>query len=170
MSERLSHLVFYDGNCGLCDRVVQFVFKEDKNQLFVFAPLQGETASRFLRNLPPEIRFTDSLILIENYRSSYPRVSILAKGALRIGWLLGWPWMMAGLLSFLPGWMFDWAYRLVAANRHRFFPHGPVFHSPRQSKRAVSPLRRFQRFRTPRNYEMDKFDVDGVPSRRTPNF
>lgn len=139
MSERLSHLVFYDGNCGLCDRVVQFVFKEDKNQLFVFAPLQGETASRFLRNLPPEIRFTDSLILIENYRSSYPRVSILAKGALRIGWLLGWPWMIAGLLSFLPGWMFDWAYRLVAANRHRFFPQDQCFIPPANQKERFLP-------------------------------
>ncbi len=139
MSERLSHLVFYDGNCGLCDRVVQFVFNEDKIQLFVFAPLQGETASRFLRNLPPEIRFTDSLILIENYRSSYPRVSILAKGALRIGWLLGWPWMMAGLLSFLPGWMFDWAYRLVAANRHRFFPQDQCFIPPANQKERFLP-------------------------------
>jgi predicted DCC family thiol-disulfide oxidoreductase YuxK len=134
MSERLSHLVFYDGNCGLCDKVVQFVFKEDKSQLFAFAPLQGETASRYLKNLPPEIRFTDSLILIENYRSAFPRVYILAKGALRIAWLLGWPWIMVGWLSFFPGWMFDWAYRLVAANRHRFFPQDQCFVPPADQK------------------------------------
>ena len=139
MSDRLSHLVFYDGNCGLCDKVVQFVFKEDKQQLFVFAPLQGETASRYLKNLPPEMRFTDSLILIENYRSSLPRVHILAKGALRIAWLLGWPWMMAGWLSFFPGWLFDWAYRLVAANRHRLFPQDQCFIPPADQKDRFLP-------------------------------
>jgi len=138
MNERARHLVFYDGNCGLCDRVVQFVFNEDKKQLFVFAPLQGETASHYLRNLPPEMRFTDSLILIEDYRTS-PRVSILAKGALRIAWLLGWPWMLAGWLSVFPGWLFDWAYRLIAANRRWFFPQDQCFVPPAEQKDRFLP-------------------------------
>jgi predicted DCC family thiol-disulfide oxidoreductase YuxK len=139
MSDRLHHLIFYDGNCGLCDRIVQFVFKEDKNEHFVFAPLQGETASQYLRSLPPEIRFTDSLILIENYRSSYPRVSILAKGALRIAWLLRWPWMLIGWLSFFPGWMFDWIYRLVASKRHYFFSQNQCFVPPSNQKDRFLP-------------------------------
>jgi len=122
MNKRFCHLVFYDGNCGLCDYIVQFLIKEDLKQLFVFAPLQGETAAHYLKNLPVEIRFTDSLILVENYRSPFPRVHILAKGALRIAWLLGWPWLLVGWLSFFPSWMFDWSYRLVASNREYFFP------------------------------------------------
>jgi len=121
MKETLSQLVFYDGNCRLCNRVVQYLLKEDKLQCFVFAPLQGETASHYLRNLPAEIRFTDSLILIEDYRSPHPRVRILSQAALRIAWLLKWPWTLIGWLSFLPSWMFDWIYRLIASNRHRFF-------------------------------------------------
>lgn len=139
MSERLSHLVFYDGDCGLCDRIVQFVFKEDKKQCFVFAPLQGTTASQYLNNLPPEIRFTDSLILIENYRSSYPRVHILAKGALRVAWLLGWPWLLIGWLSFFPSWLFNWAYRLVAEYRHRFFTQNECFIPPINQKDRFLP-------------------------------
>jgi predicted DCC family thiol-disulfide oxidoreductase YuxK len=139
MSDRLRHLVFYDGNCGLCDRIVQFVFNKDKHQLFVFAPLQGETASRYLKDLPPEIRFTDSLILIENYQSSYPRVYILAKGALRIAWLLRWPWMLFGWLFIFPGWVFDWAYRFVASNRHSFFPQDQCFVPPSNQKDRFLP-------------------------------
>ena len=122
MSKPLCHLVFYDGNCGLCDCIVQFLIRNDRRKLFVFAPLQGETASRYLTRLPAEIRFTDSLILIENYRSPYPKVSILARGALRIAWLLGWPWFLIGWLSFLPSCLFNWAYRLIAENRLRIFP------------------------------------------------
>lgn len=139
MSGHLNHLVFYDGNCGLCDRIVQLIFKEDKKERFVFAPLQGETASQYLKSLPPEIRFTDSLILIENYRDPYPRVFILGKGALRIAWLLGWPWILVGWLSFFPGWLFNWAYRIVAANRHRLFPQTECFIPPPNQKNRFLP-------------------------------
>lgn len=139
MSQPFSHLVFYDGDCGLCDRVVQFLLKEDKQNRFVFAPLQGETASKYLKNLPLEIRFTDSLILIENYRSPYPRVYMLAKGVLRIAWLLRWPWLLIGWLSFFPGWIFDWIYRLVASNRHYFFPNTQCIIPPKNQKNRFLP-------------------------------
>ena len=139
MNKRLCHLVFYDGHCGLCDKIVRWIYKEDQKELFVFAPLQGETASRYLQKLPPELRYTDSLIVIENYQSPYLRVSILAKGALRIAWLLGWPWNTIGWLSLFPGWMFDWAYRLIAANRYRLFPSDQCFIPPLDEKARFLP-------------------------------
>lgn len=46
------HLVFYDGECGLCDRVVQTLLKVDTHERFVFAPLQGKTAEKLLQDLP----------------------------------------------------------------------------------------------------------------------
>jgi len=116
------HLLFYDGTCGLCDRAVQFVLKVDKKKQFVFAPLLGETASRYLKKLSPEIRFSDSLVLIQDYQSATPTITLFAKGAFRIAWLLGWPWLLIGWLSFLPGVLFDWAYLLIARYRHRLFP------------------------------------------------
>lgn len=122
MNKRLCHLVFYDGNCGLCDQVVQTLLKADKQERFVFAPLQGSTAAKFIAHLPPELKSVDSLILIENYRSDHPQIDVLSKGALRIAWLLGGPWMLVGCLSFLPSVLFDWAYRLVARHRHQLFP------------------------------------------------
>lgn len=135
----LQHLVFYDGNCGLCDRAVQFLLKEDKQKRFVFAPLQGETASQYLKRLPPEIKFTDSLILIENYRSSTPRVYLLSKATLHIAWLLGWPWILLGWLSIFPSWMFDWIYRLIASNRHYFFPKTECMVPPPNQKERFLP-------------------------------
>src|SRR5262249_34253003 len=35
-------LVFIDGYCGLCHRLVRFVLGEDRERLFVFTALQGE--------------------------------------------------------------------------------------------------------------------------------
>ena len=115
------HLVFYDGECGLCDHVVQFLLWADRKGIFVYAPLQGETARKFLKDLPEEYRTADSLILIEDYKGENPKSYLFGKGALRIAWLLGGPWALLGVVSFLPAWLYDWAYRLVARNRHRLF-------------------------------------------------
>jgi len=115
------HLVFYDGECGLCDHVVQFLLQVDKRGVFLFAPLQGKTAAERLKDIPPEMKTADSLILIENFQSPNESLSIYGKGAFRIAWLLGGPWRLVGWLSFLPAFLYDWGYRLVARNRHRFF-------------------------------------------------
>ena len=115
------HLVFYDGECGLCDQIVQFLLKQDSQELFNFAPLQGTTAAKLLKQLPPEMKNKDSLILIENYENADPQFYIYGKGAFRICWILGGGWMIPGLFSWLPSILYDWGYRLVANNRHKLF-------------------------------------------------
>lgn len=115
------HLMFYDGECGLCDHIVQFLLSVDKHQRFLFAPLQGTTAQQVLADLPAEYKQIDSLVLVENFESPDQRFYVLGKGALRICWLLGGFWKIPGLLSFLPAFLYDWAYRLVARNRKRLF-------------------------------------------------
>jgi len=115
---RSKHLVFYDGECGLCDHAVQFLLKRDTQEIFIFAPLQGKTAQKFLKEkIFPK---ADSLVLIENYQTQ-PDTYLFGKGALRICWLLGGPWATLGAISFLPSFLYDWAYKIVARNRHRLF-------------------------------------------------
>lgn len=41
-------VLFYDGVCGLCDRLVQFVLDRDRAARVTFAPLQGTTAAELL--------------------------------------------------------------------------------------------------------------------------
>lgn len=117
------HLVFYDGTCGLCDQIVQFILCRDQDEVFDFAPLQGSTAKQLLKDLPAEMKSADSLVLIENYLAGPEKAkpSIFGKGALRICWLLGGGWKVLGVISWLPSIFYDWGYRLVAKNRHRFF-------------------------------------------------
>ncbi len=114
------HLVFYDAQCGLCNRSVQFIIQNDKTQCFVFAPLDGTTAKIFLPTFQNSLNSTETLILVENYRSEHPHFYAYGKGALRIAWHLGGKWALLGWLSFLPGFFFNWAYRLLARNRHLF--------------------------------------------------
>jgi predicted DCC family thiol-disulfide oxidoreductase YuxK len=116
-----NHLVFYDGECGFCDQVVQFLLKADEHQLFLFAPLKGKTAQEVLKGLSLKDRKEDSLVLVENYGEPQEKVYILGKGAFRILWLLGGAWRLLGWISFLPSFLYNWAYRLFARYRHRFF-------------------------------------------------
>jgi predicted DCC family thiol-disulfide oxidoreductase YuxK len=74
----------------------------DKKSIFTFFPLD---------------KVSDSLILLENYGSEQEEQLIEAKAILRIFWLLGGGYSFLGVLSFLPGWFFNWSYRLVAKNR-----------------------------------------------------
>lgn len=112
------NLVFYDGSCGFCDHVVQFLLKIDTKGLFVFAPLQGITAKKLLKNIPP----ADSLVLIEDYNSPDRSFYQFGKAAFRILWLIGGLWALLGWVSFLPPILYNWGYRLIARNRHAFSP------------------------------------------------
>jgi predicted DCC family thiol-disulfide oxidoreductase YuxK len=114
------HLVFYDGECGFCDHIVQILLTLDRNEIFSFAPLQGETAARLLKELPLDAKKEDSLVLVENFRDPSRKYFILGKAGLRILWLLGGAWTLVGWISFLPAFLYDWVYRLVARNRHRW--------------------------------------------------
>ena len=104
--------LFYDGHCGLCHRSVRFVIQHDREQVFHFAPLQGETASKQLpRDLP------DSMVLLT------------AEGVLLLrsdAWVyilrrLGGTWnVVAGAMALIPRPLRDLGYRTVALIRSVF--------------------------------------------------
>ncbi len=54
-------IVFFDGECALCDGFVTWIYTRDKKGLFKFAPLQGETAKDLLALGSEEM--LDSVIL-----------------------------------------------------------------------------------------------------------
>ncbi len=132
------HLVFYDGQCGFCDRVVQLILKADKKKIFLFAPLQGQTAAEVLKDLPEEYKTLDTLILIENYSTSAQQLYVLGQASFRILWLLGLPWSIFGVVGYLPSILYNWGYRLVAANRHRFFSESEcILPDPKERNRFL---------------------------------
>jgi predicted DCC family thiol-disulfide oxidoreductase YuxK len=116
------HLVFFDGECGICDRMVRFLIKADKYKKLQFAPLQGETAKKFLVGLPKRYRGEDTIVLLENWNKDERRFYILGKATLRIFWLLGGWWLLIGWFSFVPGVFYNWIYRIFARHRHQLFP------------------------------------------------
>ena len=106
-------IIFYDGECGLCDYAVRFLLRIDRKNIYYYAPLQGTTAKEKL--VPPPDR--DSLVLLE----SDGKLSMEGAAVLRILWILGGAWKLIGWMHVLPSLPFDWLYRILARNRHKLF-------------------------------------------------
>jgi predicted DCC family thiol-disulfide oxidoreductase YuxK len=112
-----SNLVLYDGECGLCDRTVQFLLRHDHEGVLQFAPLQGETARPFVGEQPA----LDTMLLVERMGDGSIRVSSRSRGVFRTLAKLGGFWRVVSWLRFLPAFLTDLGYRIVAHNRVRWF-------------------------------------------------
>ncbi|MBV8227658.1 MAG: DUF393 domain-containing protein [Verrucomicrobia bacterium] len=52
MREGEANILFFDGVCGFCNKTVDFVLRADRNRVFLYSPLQGETFGRITQNHP----------------------------------------------------------------------------------------------------------------------
>ena len=50
----MKHLILYDGVCGLCNGLVQFVLPRDRKDRFRFAALQSNLAREVLKKFHEE--------------------------------------------------------------------------------------------------------------------
>jgi predicted DCC family thiol-disulfide oxidoreductase YuxK len=110
----LTRIVFYDGHCGLCNRVVRWLVRIDRQALLHYAPLEGDTARRLLPRLPVDL---DAIVYWREGRS-------LVDSSNAIGTILRempWPWRGLSAMLWVPQKLRDWAYRSVAGRRYRLF-------------------------------------------------
>lgn len=116
-------LLLYDGECGLCDRAVQFLLARDPGGALRFAPLQGETAGGYLERhglRPRPGEGFDSMVLALDPGGPRERVLVRAEAALALGrYLGGGLGALAWLGRIVPRRGRDAAYRVVARNRKR---------------------------------------------------
>ena len=109
-------IVLYDGVCGLCDRSVQIILRNDRRGRFRFAALQSDAGRALLDRfgLPPQA--LDSIVLVDG-----DRVWRKSRAALRIARGMDAPWPLLWPLAIVPSRMADVFYDLVAKNRYRIF-------------------------------------------------
>jgi predicted DCC family thiol-disulfide oxidoreductase YuxK len=110
-----SAIVIFDGLCHFCDRSVQFMLRHDPAGTIRYAPSQSPVAAAILARsgLPAA---PGTIVLVEA-----DRVSLRSTAALRIARRLGLPWSIAGVLLWLPAWMRDPVYAVIARYRIRWF-------------------------------------------------
>ena len=108
-------VLFFDGECGLCNRSVRWLFRRDRRRVLKFAPLQGEVAARTIDALPHDIREW-SIVLWDEEGIHYE-----SDAALRAVAAVGGLWRLAGGLLLVPRVIRNGVYRFVARNRIRWF-------------------------------------------------
>src|SRR5689334_10507736 len=106
-------IVLYDGVCGLCNRAVAWLIVRDGGQL-TYAPLQGETTARLRERFPDIPQAMETVVFIED-----DHMFLRAKAFMQLARYLPAPWRWLHHLRWLPSWLVDLPYRLIARIRYR---------------------------------------------------
>lgn len=111
-----SIIVFFDGYCHLCSGVVRWLLARDKKRRFLFAPLQGRTASEKLGLHPAQQAAPESLLVLdqEQLRKESDAVLHIARN-------LPGLWRILIILRVIPAPLRNWVYRFIASRRYRWF-------------------------------------------------
>ncbi len=116
------HILFYDGLCGLCNSTVQFVLEYDKENEFLFAPLQSDFAEKTLRERGADATNLDTVYVLTNFRT--PRERLLSKSDAAVFFMANtrhWSRPFSTILSIIPRVVRNFGYDLVARFRYRIF-------------------------------------------------
>lgn len=110
-------IVFYDGDCGFCNRSVMYILRHNKKDPFLyFASLQSDFANDFFRKKGEPLPDLSSLVFFENghfyYRST---------GALRIGKHLNRHKFLSRVVLLIPVIIRDSVYNFIAKHRKKIY-------------------------------------------------
>ena len=115
-------IILYDGVCGLCNRLVQFLLKQDKQGRLRFASLQSEFAATVLTRHGIDPKDLDTVQVVINYARPDERLLNRSDAILRASKELGRPWnTLATIARIIPRPLRDVVYGFVARNRYSVF-------------------------------------------------
>lgn len=106
-------ILFFDGECLLCNKAVQWILKNEKDNEILFCSLQSNFAKQ---NIPQELKSIDSVILLKNgqyYTHFDAFIKIIPH--------LKWQWKFLYLLKIIPRFLRNHLYNFIARNRKKWF-------------------------------------------------
>jgi predicted DCC family thiol-disulfide oxidoreductase YuxK len=109
-------VVVFDGECGFCNRWVDFLLLFDRRDVFRFTARQSEWGAEFLRQAGLPEGGVGSIIVVED-----GRVLLRSTATLRMFSLLGFPFSLAAVFRLIPERLRDVVYDFIARNRIRWF-------------------------------------------------
>lgn len=111
--------------------MINFTIDRDKNDLYKFAALQSEEGQRLLHLLNKNPDEFESVILIKDMH-----VFIKSTAALMISKTLSGPIKIIYPFIFLPKFIRDFIYDLIAKNRYKIFGKRDVCRVPTEAERG----------------------------------
>ena len=110
-------VILFDGVCNLCNQSVLKIIKYDKRNTFLFTALQSEKGKEILKLLRINSSKVDSIVLYD------PGVSydIKSTAALKIMQDFKGLWRISFLFLFIPEYIRNYLYDVIAKNRYNWF-------------------------------------------------
>ncbi|HEY7098719.1 MAG TPA: DCC1-like thiol-disulfide oxidoreductase family protein [Terriglobales bacterium] len=110
-------IVLYDGVCALCNRLVRFLLRHDKQDQFRFAALQSSMARDLMRQRGLNAEEMQSACVLTPDGRLLMRSSVAVYVVRR----LDWPWKVLVVTRLVPRLVRDFLYDVVARSRYRVF-------------------------------------------------
>jgi predicted DCC family thiol-disulfide oxidoreductase YuxK len=115
-------VLLYDGECGLCNRLVRALLRSDPAGRLNYAPLQSAPAQEYLRAQGLPLADFDSLVFVPDWSNPVPGAYLLrTNGALAACAEVGGGWRAIAWLRIVPVVLRDPFYKLVARTRYALF-------------------------------------------------
>lgn len=111
-----SPIIFFDGVCNLCNNFVQLIIRNDRQEKFLFSPIQSDFARKFLLENKFNGQDSDSVILFID-GSFYTK----SNAALRIAKSMNGLWPLFWIFIIIPSPIRNWVYDFIARNRLKWF-------------------------------------------------
>jgi predicted DCC family thiol-disulfide oxidoreductase YuxK len=108
-------IIFFDGVCGMCNAFVDFTLRVDRQEKFLFAPLQGSLARELLPPLSEDPRQWSIIYMDER------GIHDQSDAVLQVYRRLGGRWWLFSLARHIPRSIRNALYRVIARNRYRWF-------------------------------------------------
>lgn len=124
------HIILFDGVCNFCNFWVNFIIDRDKDDIFKFAAMQSKAGQKLLNKLYLKTEDFDTFILIDG--EIYFTKST---AALKIARKLNYPVKVLYYFIFIPKFLRDLIYSLIAINRYKFFGKRDVCRVPNKNEK-----------------------------------
>jgi len=109
-------ILLFDGICKLCNRLVIFVIRRDKDAKIKFTPLQSASGMSLLKKTGLSVHDINSIVFIEG-----ENLFLKSSAVLHIFKALGCGWRLFYGFIIIPKFIRDFLYNIVARHRYRIF-------------------------------------------------
>ncbi|WP_294279676.1 DUF393 domain-containing protein [uncultured Chryseobacterium sp.] len=127
------YVVFFDGDCGVCNFWVQWILERDTKDQFMFASLQSEFGQKFLSERGLDTKVFNTMYLWKP--NSY--YLIKSKAVLEIARLLGGIYQLSVIGKIIPSFLSDKLYDVVSKNRMKLANQKCYLPTPHQRKKFI---------------------------------
>ena len=127
------HIVFFDGECGVCNFWVQWILERDKKDAFMFASLQSDFGQKFLSERGLNTKVFNTMYLWRPGQYYLEK----SKAILKIANLLGGIYKFSSLGKIIPSFLSDKVYDIVSKNRMKLANQKCYLPTPHQRAKFI---------------------------------